>query len=144
VTIAAGVVLVVGALAMVVTTPAYELDRYPVAAVDWLEARDLVGEQVRLVSHDDVGNYLEWRYGEDANAYVDDRPDAVTLLQYRELLRAEDGWQAELASIDPDLVLWRADSALTEELRSDPAWTPAVEDDDYVVFCSTEIAPRCE
>lgn len=143
VTVAAGVVLVVGALAMVATTPAYELDRYPVAAVDWLEARDLVGEQVRLVSHDDVGNYLEWRYGEDANAYVDDRPDAATLLQYRELLRAEDGWQDELASVDADLVLWRADSDLTEELRSDPTWTPAVEVDDYVVFCSAEIAARC-
>jgi hypothetical protein len=128
-------------------TPDYRLDRYPVAAVDWLAARDLVGpsapEDLRVVSHDYVGNYLEWRFGTDANAYVDDRPDAATLVQYRRLLRLEDGWQGELASVDPDVVLWRTESPLTAELATLDGWVRAVELGDYTVFCHVDVAARC-
>lgn len=131
----------------VVATPDYRLDRYPVAAVDWLVARDLAGasapDELRVVSHDYVGNYLEWRFGADANAYVDDRPDAATLVQYRRILRVEEGWQQELVSIDPDVVLWRTESPLTAELATLDGWVRAVELGDYTVFCHIDVAARC-
>lgn len=73
------------------------------------------------MSHDYVGNYLEWRYGADANAYVDDRPDAATLVQYARLLRLEDGWADDLRSVDPDVVLWHADKGLSKELEGTTA-----------------------
>ena len=141
--VAAAGAIVVATLVYVVVTPDYDLERYPVGAVDWLEQRGLVGEGARVVTHDDVGNYLEWRYGTEANAYVDDRPDAATLLQYRDLLLVEPGWQDELASIEPDVVLWRAESALSDELGEPTGWHRAAEVGDYVVFCREALRARC-
>jgi hypothetical protein len=96
-----------------------------------------------VLSHDYVGNYLEWRYGTAANAYVDDRPDAETLVQYRTILRLEEGWQAELASVDPHVVLWSTDSPLVEQLAADDDWVEATRQGDYTVFCRADLADRC-
>lgn len=131
-------------VAYVLVTPGYRLDRYPTEAVDWLEHRGLVGtEEVRLMSHDYVGNYLEWRYGTDANAYVDDRPDAATLVQYARILRLKEGWQDDLSSVDPDVVLWHVDKGLSTELSENDDWVMATEQGDYRVFCRVEMADRC-
>ena len=135
--------LVAATVVSCVAGPGYQLDRYPVAAVDWLEERDLVANDTRVLSHDYVGNYLEWRYGTRANAYVDDRPDAATLVQYRDLLYLEDGWQSELAAVDPQVVLWSSDAKLTDELADRDGWVRAVELDDYTVFCRADLADRC-
>lgn len=135
--------LVAATIMSCVTGPGYQLDRYPVAAVDWLEERDLVANETRVLSHDYVGNYLAWRYGPGANAYVDDRPDAATLVQYRGILRLEDGWQSELDAVDPQVVLWATDSKLTDELAGSDRWDRAVELGDYTVFCRADIADRC-
>jgi MFS family permease len=141
--LAAGLLLCVATVAYSFSTESYDLEKYPVAAVDWLEQRELVADDARVVSHDYVGNYLEWRFGDRANAYVDDRPDALTLLQYQQLLLAEDGWRAELDEIDAPVVLWSADGDLAEELADDPDWIEAVELDDYRIFCRSDIAQRC-
>lgn len=141
--LAAGALLVVATVIYSFSTESYDLDKYPEAAVDWLEQRDLVADDARVVSHDYVGNYLEWRYGDRANAYVDDRPDAVTLLQYQRLLLVEDGWRDDLEQIGAPVVLWKADGDLADELAEDPDWVDAVELDDYRVFCRSEIADRC-
>ncbi len=141
--IAAAVILVC-TVGYVVLTPGYRLDRYPSEAVDWLEQRDLIAtEDVRVMSHDYVGNYLEWRFGADANAYVDDRPDAATLVQYARLLRLEDGWSDDLRSVDPDVVLWHVDKGLSQELANDDRWMTAVELGEYRVFCRVEMTERC-
>jgi hypothetical protein len=136
-------VLLAVTVAYTVVVPSYRMDRYPVAAVDWLEVRGLVAGDVEVLSHDYVGNYLEWRYGADANAYVDDRPDAATLVQYRRILRLEDGWQDELAQVDPQVVLWSSESPLTEQLASDDGWVRATVAGNYTVFCRADIAERC-
>lgn len=140
--VAAGVIAAL-TIGYVVATPSYRLDRYPEAAVDWLETRGLVANDTRVLSHDYVGNYLEWRYGTAANAYVDDRPDAATLVQYRTILRLEEGWQAELASVDPHVVLWSSDSPLVEELAADDDWVEVTRQGDYTVFCRADLADRC-
>lgn len=126
-----------------VVVPSYRMDRYPVDAVDWLEERGLTAGGARVMSHDYVGNYLEWRYGAAANAYVDDRPDAETLVQYRTILRLEDGWAEELASVDPEVVLWSSDSPLADELSSWDGWVTATELGGYTVFCRADLAERC-
>ncbi len=139
----AAALIAAGTLAYCVAVPSYELTEYPVDQVDWLQERGLVADDARVLTHDYVGNYLEWRFGDRANAYVDDRPDAATLIQYRKLLDLEDGWEAELAEVDPQVVLWSNDKGLLDELRDDPDWVRATGDDSYTVFCASEIAPRC-
>ena len=140
--VAAGVVAAV-TIGHCLAVPDYRLDRYPVEAVDWLDERGLMADDVRLLSHDYVGNYLEWRYGTAANAYVDDRPDAATLVQYRTILRLEPGWRDEFALVAPQVVLWDSESALSAQLGRDPDWVTAVRLGDFTVFCSPELAGRC-
>lgn len=140
--VAAGVLVAV-TVGYCLTVPDYRLERYPVDAVDWLDERGLMADDVRLLSHDYVGNYLEWRYGAAANAYVDDRPDAATLVQYRTILRLEQGWRDEFASVDPQVVLWDSESALSARLERDPEWVTAASLGDFTVFCSRELAERC-
>ncbi len=123
--------------------PALRLERYPVAAVDWLDDRGLATEPVRLASHDYVGNYLSWRHGAATNTFVDDRPSAETLIAYRQLLRLEDGWEAVLDTAAPDVIVWNSRSRLTAELAEDPSWFRATDLDGFTVFCRAAWADRC-
>lgn len=130
-------------LASVALGPVHQLDRYPVAAIDWLDERGLATEPVRVASHDYVGNYLSWRDGSSTNTFVDDRPSAETLIAYRQLLRLEQGWEQVLDDAAPDVVVWRSGSRLTTELVEDPDWFRAVELDGFTVFCRPELVDRC-
>jgi hypothetical protein len=142
--LAATVLLVAATVGYAVVSPGYILAPYPEEAVDWLEARDLVANpDVHLVSHDFIGNYLEWRYGADAHAYVDDRPDAATLLDYRRLNKLLPGWAQALDRAEADVVLWAREKPLVQRLVDDPTWVRAVELDDFVVLCRVELADRC-
>jgi hypothetical protein len=141
-----GAVLGVVALVQVARQPHLDLDPYPVTEVDWLEERGLVAEaDVAVVAPDYVGNYLELRYGERANAWVDDRPSVQTFLDYDRLQHLSEGWQESLAEADPDVVLWERDEPLAEELRSDPSWRVGLTTDRYLVICrATTVGARCD
>ncbi|MEX0768410.1 MAG: hypothetical protein WD029_08060 [Microthrixaceae bacterium] len=138
-----GVLLVVAAGVRCVATPSYQLDAYPVAAVDWLEARGLVGNSTRVATHDFAGNYLEWRYGDKANTWVDDRPGAATMVAYVNLLRLSDGWPKSLAEADGDVLIWRTSDKLTAQLKESPDWSQGTKAGEFTVFCRTEISERC-
>ena len=138
-----GLLLCFAAGARCVIGPSYELDAFPVAAVDWLEARDLVGNETRVTTHDFAGNYLEWRYGEQANTYVDDRPGAATMVAYVNMLRLSDGWQQSLARSNGDVLIWRTSNKLTGQLKKDPKWVFGTQAGEFTVFCKAELADRC-
>lgn len=126
-----------------VATPSYDLQRYPVAAVDWLESRGLAGQpDVKIASHDFVGNYLDWRYEDRANTFVDDRGGADAMLDYALLLDRSDGWQEALERTDADVIVWSSDKPLVREL-DEPEWYQAGEFGDFTVVCRSSIADRC-
>lgn len=140
---AAGAALGVVAVAWSVLTPAYDLQRYPVAAVSWMERHGLAGRgDVKVLSHDYVGNYLDWRYGDRANTFVDDRPDVEASLDYATLLDLAPGWRDALRRADPDVVLWRRDEPLGGRLPAS-AWYDAGRFGDFSVYCRRSIADRC-
>jgi len=138
-----GLLLCAAAGARCVIAPSYQLDSFPVAAVDWLEARDLVGNDTRVTTHDFAGNYLEWRYGEQANTWVDDRPGAATMVAYVNMLRLSDGWQQSLAGSNGDVLIWRTSDKLTGQLKKDPEWVVGTQAGEFTVFCKAELADRC-
>lgn len=142
-TTALAVVLALIAVSSALIGPNYDTSRYPVKAVDWLEQRGAIGGDVHTVSHDYVGNYLEWRFGADANTYVDDRPDAQTFLDYVSLLRLRPGWQKVLDKADGDVIIWKSASRLVPKLEADPNWIEATTQGEFTVFCSKEMASRC-
>lgn len=116
--------------------PHLDLGRFPTAAVDWLEERDLVADtRVSLVHQDYVGNYLELRYGADANAYTDDRPDLDRAVEYLDLIWARDGWRDRLDAVDADVVLWDDDKPLNGELESSPEWERVERFDGFSIWC---------
>jgi hypothetical protein len=141
---AVGVVALILALLASLRAPHEDLSAFPVAAVDWLDERDLAGQaDVRLVSHDFVGNYLEWRFGPDANTWVDDRPGVDAAIDYVTLNRLRPGWAEALDRADGDVVLWKDDAPLTDRLADDPDWVRATSVDGFTVFCRAPIADRC-
>ena len=140
-----GAVLLVVATVRAVRAPMLDLEPYPVREVDWMEERGLVAEdEVAVVAPDYVGNYLELRYGERANAWVDDRPSVETFLDYERLQHLSDGWEAALEEARPDVVLWEREEPLSAELSDDPAWVTGLTTDRFLVLCrAATVGARC-
>lgn len=139
---------VVGAASLAVVETAIEVDSYPVAEVDWLEARNLVAtDDVRLGQRDYVGNYLEYRYGPDAAVFMDDRFDFHPLpvvADHAGLLIAGD--YGEIVDRNGfNVLLWQADTPLHRWLVEQPDWVVAVENDDWIVACrrADPVFERC-
>jgi len=134
----AGVVL--GALTLLVALgalrgPQTDLAFYPTDAVDWMEANDLVGPDVRVISRDFVGNYLEARYI-DMPVFMDDRYDMFpveVIDDYRTLMKGDEGWEQIAEAWDADAVLWNTDADLAEALTGSSTWRVAYEDDNWVL-----------
>ncbi|MEZ5269887.1 MAG: hypothetical protein R2789_15430 [Microthrixaceae bacterium] len=112
--------------------------------VDWLQERGLVADPDVVLLHNDwVGNYLEFRYGDQANAWVDDRPSVETLLDYVTLRHTDEGWQEALERADPDVVLWQAEDPLPDALIDTGGWSEALTTDDFRVLCRATFVERC-
>ncbi|MFM7069927.1 MAG: hypothetical protein ACKOYM_10775 [Actinomycetes bacterium] len=139
-----GVAICMVAAVLAVSTPAYAFGTYPVGAINWLERCGLVGRPgVHVVSHDYVGNYLELRFGDRANAYVDDRPDARTLLDYRAMRRFESGWRAAFDRSDADIVVWEARRRFPKAVAKLPGWKVVARRGQFVVLARDGIADGC-
>lgn len=141
---AVGVVAIIGAAFSSWLAPHEDLSRYPVEEVDWLADRNLVAnDEVKVLHNDWVGNYLEYRFGEEANAWVDDRPSASTMIDYVRLRGLSPGWRRVIEAADPDVVLWQAEDRLPDELAGFPQWRTVLTTDRFRVLCHARIAARC-
>jgi hypothetical protein len=129
-----GVVLTVGA----VGRPAYNLSLYPVQEVSWLEQHHLVPG--RVATTDYVGNYLEFRFGTRADAFIDDRADVfppAVEKDYGVLLSGSAGWRQVLARYRFDVVLWPRSEALASLISEDSGWKVQMSDRHWVVAVRT-------
>lgn len=143
-----GAALVLTLTVMAATEPGVNLDRYPVAAVDYLDERGLVAEpDVSLVHREAVGNYLTYRYGENASVYMDDRFDFYPVDRTSDHLDLVYGgpYNQVLSKVDATVVLWQSDSLLADWLRESDGWSMAFEDDEWLVACrrATSTFDRC-
>ncbi len=125
--------------------PAYELDRYPVAEVDWLADHGLLAAEHHIVHPDIVGNYIEWDQGTEAATFVDDRYELVSRDIFDDYLTIDDGrpgWDEVLDEHGVDVVLWPAESPLVELLRLTDGWMIALESETWAVVCRTGVCPE--
>lgn len=120
----------------------YDLARFDTEAFARLDGAGLISDDVRVLTTVEGGNYLAWRYGDRANAFVDDRPGAAELIDYRRLLRSEDGWEASFDRASPDVVVWPTDGDLVPVLE-ERGWARAGEFGDHSVLCDPAVAARC-
>ena len=127
------------ALGVVVTAsflqgPAYELEKYPVSQVAWMESQGLLGE--RIAVQDFVGNYLTARPGPKAKVFFDDRFDMYPKAVIRDSLRLLDGtegWDKALDRRQVDVVLWRKGLPLGSLLAVDPDWKVVRQDKSWII-----------
>lgn len=139
-TAVAAVALVVLTLLAVVSEAGrenFQLEGYPVDAVEWLDAQGLVGTDVRLVSRDFVGNYLEAIEGEDVRVFMDDRYDMFPPEVAEDYVDLVDGLDpgAVLERYDAQVVLWDRDTPFESWLEESDDWGIVYHDDDWVVAC---------
>lgn len=126
----------------------FALGAYPVDAVEWLDGEGLVGTDVRLVSRDYVGNYLEALEGDDVRVFMDDRYDmypAEVSADYIDLVKGLDPG-AVLERHDAEVVLWDRDTPFASWLEEADGWGVVYEDDDWIVACpraDAEAPARC-
>jgi len=131
------------------TSPGLVLDRYPVDAFDYLEARALApSDDVIVVHREGVGNYLTYRYGAEAGVFIDDRFDFYPVDRTKDHLTLVYGgdYRDVLDRHHADVVVWERDSELTDWLDEEPGWDLAYRDDEWVVACRTSgpAADRCK
>ena len=95
-----------------------------------------------VASHDFVGNYLDWRFEDRANTFVDDRSGVDALIDYATMFDLGDGWQDALRRANPDVIVWKTREPLTDELHQ-PDWFRAGDFGEFTVFCRSALAERC-
>lgn len=108
-------------------------ERYPVAAVDFLQAQGLV----RGYNSYNWGGYLIWR---EVPVFVDGRADVYGdpfLRLYRQTFEGQVGWERPLDDYAVQYVLIERDVVLAQLLAANPRWTEAYRDDLAQIFTRT-------
>lgn len=118
--------------------PTYELGTYPVAGVAWLESQQLIGTDVRIVTTDQDGNFLELLYGPRHQGFFDDRFDMYPmpfLREYLALNAGQTGWNDVLQRHEIDVVMWPRSASLAALIEESPAWRVRYQDDAVIIAC---------
>ena len=137
--------------ALVIVQGPLDLRKYPVDEITWLEERELVANpEVRLIHRDTVGNYLELRFGTEANVFVDDRFDFYPLpvLQDHRTLIFGGDYADVVDRNDADVVLWGSSGEFADWLRDNEEWIVGYEEDElerWIIACrvGSAAAERC-
>ena len=115
----------------------FDAKRFPVAAVNYLEAHNAQGP---LVSPDDWGGYLIYRLYPRVRMVIDDRHDfygEAFLKSYLKMVHVEPGWQDFLQQSRAHCVVVPKDSALANILDETAGWKVIYSDDVATVFVRT-------
>lgn len=137
ITTVAGVLLGVVAATLVSTSlqrDAYDLGRYPVDHLDWMEDEGLM--EGRVATQDFVGNLVLAREGPGEHVFFDDRYDLYPRAFIKDavaLIDGAEGWQGRLDRYRVDTVLWQRSKPLAGLLALDPGWEVVRQDDDWIV-----------
>ncbi len=130
-----------------VTPPHVNLDPYPAALVDQLAQRRWVATPgIQVVAPDYVGNFLEARFGADANAFIDDRAEVYPLSvieDYVGLLKGRSDWRGTLDRYGADIVIWPVKERLTAELRAEPSWHRIGRANGFEAWCNRNSLIGC-
>lgn len=103
-----------------------DLADYPVTEVAALEDEGVLPatDAVRVAHSDVVGNFLEYRYGTDAHVFFDDRYDLYDEATLADMIDLHHGRKVleVLDRYEIDVVVWRTDSSVVEQLSVADGW----------------------
>ncbi len=120
--------------------PTLDLTSYPVAALAYLDANDLVpppdGSEGRLLTQDFVGNLREYLDGPVRDVFIDDRAEVIgeqASADYISLLGVHPNWRDSLDRNDINVIVWQKDFALAAILAESPDWQIRYRDPNWIV-----------
>ncbi len=112
----------------------YQPDRFPVDAIDWLQAHPQTGN---VFNEFGWGGYILYRLWPDQKVFIDGQTDfygeALTR-DYETISSVLPGWEAKLDQHQVSWVLLPAGSRLAEKLVGSPGWTQVYGDDTAVIL----------
>ncbi len=104
---------------------------YPMSEIVHLEGEGVLPSGARVAYEDQVGNYLEYRYGPTGDIFFDDRFDFYSEQVLGDMIDLHNGRHVVevLDDFGIDVVIWKSDSSVTETLRLSEDWSedPALE-----------------
>jgi hypothetical protein len=117
-------------------------DRYPVAAVDYLQSRE---PAERVYNSYNWGGYLIWRWGPNMRVYIDGRADVYGdpfIEEFLETYRAGPRWQVPLDKYGVQFVLVEPNAPLAVELARSGSWKRVYSDALAVIYekCKADCA----
>lgn len=110
--------------------PDFDLDDYPVAALDAAEQQGLLG--LPMFTSDAWGGYVIARHWPTQQVFLDDRYDMYprsVVDDYDVLAEPRRGWEQVVDRSGVQVVVWGPDRALSQVLASAPGWSLAHADD---------------
>jgi hypothetical protein len=116
----------------------FSSERFPVAAVNYIEKQNLPGP---FFSPDSWGGYLIYRFYPQSKVVVDDRHDFYGesfLRSYLKMIHVEPGWQDFLRQHPARCLVIPKDSALANILAESPDWRSVYRDRVANVFVPSE------
>jgi len=133
---ATGAVVVVAfaSLASTLNRPAYDLKRYPVAELNWMNSHGLL--QKRVAAPDYVGNFRTLREGANAEVFIDDRYDMYPSAVARSAFAVSDGARGALAELRRrgiDVFLWDRRQAIATIVAESPEWRVVHQTEKWIV-----------
>jgi hypothetical protein len=113
----------------------YDLAKYPVAAMQQMGDRGLLGE--RLFTTDAWAGYTIWRYWPQQHVYMDDRYDMYpkrVVDDYDTMANVEPKWRETLDRWRIDVVVWPTERSLSQALLERRDWERVYRDKTASVF----------
>ncbi len=114
----------------------YEIDpeKFPVAAVNWLEENPQEGEMFNLYTW---GGYLEYRLWPEKKVFIDSKADFYGedfIRQYQQIMEVQDDWADILDEYDVDWVILPPNELIVKALEIELDWQVVYEDDVAVIL----------
>ena len=125
-------------VALAATTPAFDLEGYPVRASRFIESG------TKVATTDIAAGYLVLERGGDARVLMDDRVDLHPVRLAKDYVRLLDGKPDALALLDrygADAVLWETDTALHAQLAASERWRRVGSRDGWAAWVRAGTAP---
>jgi hypothetical protein len=116
-----------GLALLAATSTAIEFDGYPIEEIDLLESEGLLAGNSQVLHSEVVGNYLGFRFGTDANVFVDDRFDFYPqqVLDDFDVLLYGGDFEAVVARYEPDAIIWKSGGGFEAWLDARAEWVVA-------------------
>jgi hypothetical protein len=110
------------------TANQFDPNRFPVKAVDWLEANPPDG---RMFNNFIWGGYLLYRMWPDQTVFIDGQTDFYgeeLTREYTRVVTLNEGWQSVLEKYDVSWVIVQSDKPLVKALQQEMGWNVLYQD----------------